>query len=82
MFQGDRVYLTCDGLLASTALLGHNGFVTVDTKDLVLMFSEARARQWLGAGTTDETMAVPRLLLVVHSSCSYRLKKQIRGERS
>lgn len=64
---------TCDGVLAATALLCHRALVAVDTEDLVLVVGEAGPGQRLRAGAAHETVAVPRLVLVVHSSRRYRL---------
>lgn len=64
---------TCDGVLASTALLGHGVLVAIDTEDLILVVGETCACQRLCAGAAHKTVAVPRLVLVVHSSGGYRL---------
>lgn len=64
---------TCDGMLAPAAFLGHSVLVAVDTEDLVLVVGETCPGQRLGAGAAHETVTVPRLVLVVHSSRGYRL---------
>lgn len=64
---------TCDGMLAAAAFLGHRGLVAVDTEDLVLVVGETGPCQRLRAGAAHETVTVPRLVLVVHSSRGYRL---------
>ena len=68
---------TCDGILAAAALLCHGALVAVDTEDLVLVVGETRPCQRLRAGAAHETVGVPRLLLVVHSSGGYRLETQV-----
>lgn len=68
--------LTCDGLLAAAALLGHAALVALHAEDLVLVVGEASARQRFGAGAADKAVAVPRLLLVAHSSRGDRLEEE------
>lgn len=55
--------------MAAGTLLGHGGLVAVHAEDLLLVLGEAGARQRLGAGAAHKTVAVPWLLLVVHTSC-------------
>lgn len=64
---------TCDGVLAAAAFLCHRALVAVNTEDLVLVVGETRPCQRLGTGAAHKTVAVPRLVLVVHSSRGYRL---------
>lgn len=64
---------TCDGVLAAAAFLCHRALVAVDAEDLVLVVGETRPCQRLRAGAAHETVTVPRLVLVVHSSRGYRL---------
>lgn len=69
--EGDHVYAfskTCDGVVTPSTLLGHVVLVAVDTEDLLVVVSEAGPGERLGAGRTDETVTVPRLVLVVHPS--------------
>ena len=65
---------TSDGVLAAAALLGHTVLVAVDTEHLILVVGETRPCQRLGAGAAHKTVAVPRLVLVVHSSRGYGLE--------
>lgn len=67
---------TCDGVLAAAAFLGHRALVAVDAEDLVLVVGETRPCQRLRAGAAHETVVVPRLVLVVHSSRGYRLETE------
>lgn len=77
--RNSGIKLTCDGVLAAAALLGHGGLVAVDTEDLLLVVGETRPCQRLCAGAAHETVAVPRLVLVVHSSRGYRLEIEVKG---
>lgn len=74
--KGDDIYTftkSCDGVVAAGTFLGHVAFVAVDTEDLVLVIGETGPGQRLGAGRANETVTVPRLVLVVHASRGYRL---------
>lgn len=62
------VALTCDGILAAMALLGHIGLVAVHTVNLVLMGSETRPCKRFMAGVAHETFWVPGLVLIADSS--------------
>lgn len=64
---------TCDGVLASAALLGHAALVAVHAEDLILVVGEAGARQRFRAGAAHEAVTVPRLLLVAHPPGGDRL---------
>lgn len=60
---------SCNGILAAAAFFGHSGFVAVHTVDLFLMGGEAGASQGLSAGGAHEALRMPRLVLVIHTSC-------------
>lgn len=60
--------LTCDGILAAVALLGHISLVAVHTVNVVLVGSEASSCQRFTAGVADETFGVPGLVLIADSS--------------
>lgn len=64
---------TCNGVLAAAAFLCHRVLVAVHTEDLVLVVGETGPCQWLRAAGAHKTMAVPWLVLVVHSARSYGL---------
>lgn len=76
MARQTEFHSTCDGILAAAALLGHGGLVAVDAEHLVLVVGEARPRQRLRAGAAHEAVAVPRLVLVVHSSRGDGLRRE------
>lgn len=59
---------TCDGVLTATAFLRHSVFVAFHTEDLVLVVGETGPRQRLWTRAAHKTVAVPRLVLVVHAS--------------
>lgn len=56
--------LTCDGVLAAMAHLGHIGAVAIHAVEDVLVVGEASAAQGLAAGDAHETLFVPGVLLV------------------
>lgn len=60
--------LTCNGVLASMALLGHISLEAVHAVNIVLMGSEASSRQSFTAGVAHETLRVPGLVLVADPS--------------
>ena len=60
-------YLTCDGVLAGIALLGHRGLVAVHTVNMLLVGGEACPGQGLTAGTTHKALRVPGLVLVAQT---------------
>lgn len=60
--------LTCDGILATMALLGHISLVAVHAVNLVVMGSEASSCQRFMAGVTHKTLRVPGLILIADSS--------------
>lgn len=60
---------TGDGVLTAAALLGHVCFVTVDAVKFLLMRGEASSSQRLHTHHTHQTLRVPRLILIVHSTC-------------
>lgn len=65
---------TSDGVVAAAALLGHGALVAVDAEDLVFVLGETRPCQSLRAAAAHEAVAVPRLVLVVHSARRYGLE--------
>ncbi len=67
---------TCNGILAAAAFFGHSGFVAVHTVDLFLMGGEAGASQGLSAGGAHEALRMPRLVLVIHTSCGNGLEEE------
>lgn len=60
---------TRNGIPAAAAFLGHSAFVAVYTVDLFLMGGEAGASQGLSAGGAHKALRMPRLVLVIHTSC-------------
>lgn len=60
--------LTCDGVLAAVALLGHIGLEAVHAVNVVLVGGEASGRQRFAAGVAHETLGVPGLVLVADPS--------------
>ncbi len=67
---------TCNGILAAAAFFGHSGFVAVHTVDLFLMGGEAGASQGLSAGGAHKALRMPRLVLVIHTSCGNGLEEE------
>lgn len=67
--------LTCDGVLASVALLGHVGLEAVHAVGVVLVGSESSVRQRFTAGVAHEALGVPRVVLVADPSGADRLRR-------
>lgn len=60
--------LTCDGVLAAIALLGHISLVAVHTVNVILEGGEASSCQRFTAGFAHEALRVPGLVLVADPS--------------
>jgi len=60
--------LTCDGVFASMAFLGHIALEAVHAVDLVLVGGEASSSQSLTAGVAHKALGVPGLVLVADPS--------------
>lgn len=71
-----RLSKSCNGMLATIALFGHSALVTVYAVDLLLMGGESGARQGFAAGEAHKALRVPRLVLVIHTSCGNGLEKE------
>lgn len=67
---------TCNRILAAAAFFGHSAFVAVHTVDLFLMGGEAGASQRLSAGGAHKALWMPRLVLVIHTSCGNGLEER------
>lgn len=69
------VLLTCDGLCAGTALLGIEVPKALDAVGVVILGGELLASQGGLAACADETLLVPRLIPVSHSSLGQGLQE-------
>lgn len=67
--------LTCDGVLAPVALLGHVGLEAVHAVDVVLVGSEPSLRQRFAAGVAHEALGVPGVILVADPSGADGLRR-------
>lgn len=72
--------LTCNGVLASVALLGHIGLEAVHAVNVVFVGSEATFRQRFTAGVAHEALGVPGVVLVVDPSRADWLKTTDRSQ--
>lgn len=70
------VLLTCDGLCAGTALLGIEVPKALDAVGVVILGGELLASQGGLAACADETLLVPRLIPVSHSSLGQGLREE------
>lgn len=72
-----RAVLTCDGVLAAVALLGHISLEAVHAVHVVLLGGEANRCQRFTATVAHEALGVPRVVLVADPSGADGLKEGI-----